>query len=692
MNINTSSSSSPSPSAPPPAMNTTEKKSNKLEEKAEKPSNKIARISAANISPHSTTPAALLSDHTFNESSGEKEMESRINIAREQQPLLSLAPYPAWDPSRTREVVINGREFIPLFAGSLAEKKGLSQKLGVLIQSIDNWNNSDRLDKAKLPKLIEMHAKARLLLFFHLCVAYGNSHCRLEWKPAKFQLYQGSSPDEACHHSIFAEIEDNYLERLKNTFIEAIRDLIKEKKEIPSALMDKLQALGIPKEKVEEILEIIQEKGGSLRIPVNEIWNSAFPQTYYLSLFNKQRAFYYLNNHTLIAPSELNKVDDFIEVNGRPVAIKLLREVANGKMAPREATQELGRYLTRLLEEHALAENEERETLELLRRNLFQWREFTSKLSKLGSSMNPSPVIKQIEFIHEAYSWINALHEQSQYLSARYKGNQALDNLSQALQRINTYNDKLLMNSYASIQHYNKLIETKVAAIKEKKEELGKLKQEAIQLDKEYKKKRKAIGEPQELRVEIEKLKKQAEEFKSALELSEQSPLEAGIGVKEKELMEEELQQLTAELLSKQNTLNEYERAKKKAEQGRISSIAAKKEIPETLERYEEMLKNLKQDMQQVIEEILLDEERDRRIPQILNSLHLFLASNRLDIPVMINELKQALPRYQAYVELQFKATQQLTEHIGNTSEEETNLQDLQMFLISRLKPLSPSP
>jgi hypothetical protein len=90
--------------------------------------------------------------------------------------------------------------------------------------------------------------------------------------------------------------------------------------------------------------------------------------------------------------------------------------------------------------------------------------------------------------------------------------------------------------------------------------------------------------------------------------------------------------------------------------------------------------------------EMLHNEERERRILPILDDLHLFLASNRLDTPVMINELKQALPRYQAYVELQFKATQQLTEHIGNTSEEETNLQDLQMFLISRLKPLSPSP
>ncbi|KIC72642.1 hypothetical protein DB41_KF00040 [Neochlamydia sp. TUME1] len=41
-------------------------------------------------------------------------------------------------------------------------------------------------------------------------------------------------------------------------------------------------------------------------------------------------------------------------------------------------------------------------------------------------------------------------------------------------------------------------------------------------------------------------------------------------------------------------------------------------------------------------------------------------------------------------VELQFKATQQLTKQIENTSEEETNLHDLQMFLINRLRPHSP--
>ncbi|WP_213151231.1 hypothetical protein [Neochlamydia sp. AcF95] len=57
----------------------------------------------------------------------------------------------------------------------------------------------------------------------------------------------------------------------------------------------------------------------------------------------------------------------------------------------------------------------------------------------------------------------------------------------------------------------------------------------------------------------------------------------------------------------------------------------------------------------------------------------------------MINELKQALLRYQTYVELQFKANQQLTEEIGNTSEEESNLQDLQIFLIKPLRPHSPS-
>ncbi|WP_213155650.1 hypothetical protein [Neochlamydia sp. AcF65] len=687
MNINTSSSSSPSPPAPPPERNTAEKKSNKLEEKTEKSSNKIARISAANISPHSTTPAALLSDHTFNESSGEKEMESRINIAREQQPLLFLATYIAWDPSRTREVVINGREFIPFFAGSLAEKKGLSQELGVLIQSIDNWNNSDRLDKAKLPKLIEMHAKARLLLFFHLCVAYHNSRCFPEWMPAKFQLYQGSSPDEACHHSIFAEIEDNYLEGLKNTFIEAIRNLIEEKKEIPSVLMDRLQDLGVSKENVEEIVKIIQEERSELYLQINELWKSAFPHPYNLSLFNKQKAFYYLNNHTLIAPSELNKVDDFIEANGRPEAIKFLREVANGKMAPREATQELGRYLTRLLEEHELAGDRERETLELLRGNLFQW----SRFSKLISSIDHSSVIKQIEFIHEAYSWINALHEQSQYLSARYKGNEALNHFVQALQRVTTYDYKPLMNSYASIQHYNKLIEREATAIKEKEVELDKFRQEAIQLDKEYNKNREAIGTPQELRVEIKNLKKQIEEFKSTLELSEQNQLEAGIGVEEKELMEKKLEKLKAKLLSKQNTLSEYERAKKKAEKASFSYKIAKKEIPETIERYEEGIKHLKQGMQQAIEEMLHNEEKDRRIPQILNDLHLFFANTRLDIPVMISELKQALLRYQTYVELQSKATQQLTEQIGNTSEEESNLQDLQIFLIKPLRPHSPS-
>ncbi|MBS4166474.1 hypothetical protein NEOC65_001562 [Neochlamydia sp. AcF65] len=57
----------------------------------------------------------------------------------------------------------------------------------------------------------------------------------------------------------------------------------------------------------------------------------------------------------------------------------------------------------------------------------------------------------------------------------------------------------------------------------------------------------------------------------------------------------------------------------------------------------------------------------------------------------MTNELKQALSRYQTYVELQFKATQQLTKQIENTSEEETNLQDLQIFLIKRLRPLTPN-
>ncbi|MBS4170624.1 hypothetical protein [Neochlamydia sp. AcF95] len=201
--------------------------------------------------------------------------------------------------------------------------------------------------------------------FFHLSVAFFKSENKIEPLGAKFQLHQGSEVQgtEACHHSSFPEIRDDYLKKLKYEVLEAARQERKEgrkKENIPSALILKLLILGIPGEALQEILKQIIDKKVGAEEAVNKLWNNFFPASRSRSLFNEQSKFYYLNNHTIIAPATLNRMDDIIERNVREFARKQLENVSLGRsLTPIATTVHVGKEVEKVLG-HSLVQTDEK--------------------------------------------------------------------------------------------------------------------------------------------------------------------------------------------------------------------------------------------------------------------------------------------------------------------------------------------
>ncbi|WP_193427183.1 hypothetical protein [Candidatus Protochlamydia sp. W-9] len=150
-----------------------------------------------------------------------------------------------------REIYINAKGFIAKAVEPFFQiNKPLSLKLGQFIAEMDAYNN--RGDKNGNPpaELIDMHAQARLLLFLHMGIAYSGLECQIDWLPAKKQFYIGSEQTgtEACHHSLFAEVNDTYLYTLKESLVKAVRELRENQKEIPLPLKERLLELNVSKE------------------------------------------------------------------------------------------------------------------------------------------------------------------------------------------------------------------------------------------------------------------------------------------------------------------------------------------------------------------------------------------------------------------------------------------------------------
>ncbi|MBS4168400.1 hypothetical protein [Parachlamydia sp. AcF125] len=360
---------------------------------------------------------------------------------------------------REREVIMNGREFIPEFVKVLSESKEfLSIQLSRLITEMDNYNN--RMDKTGeiMPELIQMHAQARLLLYFHMAVIYWGSKCEVDWVPAQKQLYTGSelSETEACHHSLFAEMNDTYLFQLKQELIQAIRNKREDRREeIPSVLLDKLEEVNLPRKRITDLAEMIISEKKSIEGEIQNIWAQTFPLSASIqgikeelrnilksngaaipaelsrelkkigipntalrnltqairerktpvnrgvdllfdqwalpALLNPKTQFYYLNHHTLVAPSALNRVDDFIENQVRVEAIKTLRKISHLELSPISGTLEVGRRIEKQL----------RDCLELSKEKTFLVGKLEKDLGELARLIDSFQTPSQLPFFRK---------------------------------------------------------------------------------------------------------------------------------------------------------------------------------------------------------------------------------------------------------------------------------------------------
>ncbi|SPJ31841.1 hypothetical protein [Candidatus Protochlamydia amoebophila] len=443
-----------------------------------------------------------------------------------------------------REIYINAKEFIAKAVEPFFQiNNPLSLKLGQFIAKMDAYNN--RGDKNENPpaELIDMHAQARLLLFLHMGIAYSGLECQIDWLPAKKQFYIGSEQTgtEACHHSLFAEVNDTYLYTLKESLLEAVRALRENQREIPLPLKERLLKINVSKERLQKTIKAILDNKIRASEGIENLWKETFPsspehpelkkslveavralrdnqkeiplplkerllelnvseeglqktikaildnkiyasegienlwkETFPLSIENQALAkdslfqyieerqrqpqeiigklqtkgiprnvinallknkrlkrvdvnvdevfkkwvnpslwantnFYFLNHHTLIAPSALNKVDDLIEKKVRSGAMKILNAIAKKEISPLEGTQEVGKLIIASLGK----------SLKFTRKKIALVTDLEKELEKLGklfngleiekTSASHTPLYKKLENLKEVQSTVNEL-------------------------------------------------------------------------------------------------------------------------------------------------------------------------------------------------------------------------------------------------------------------------------------------
>ncbi|WP_075883958.1 hypothetical protein, partial [Candidatus Protochlamydia sp. W-9] len=431
-----------------------------------------------------------------------------------------------------REIYINAKEFIAKAVEPFFQiDKPLSLKLAQFIAEMDAYNNHGDKNENPPAELIDMHAQVRLLLFLHMGIAYSGLECQIDWLPAKKQFYIGSEQTgtEACHHSLFAEVNDTYLYTLKKSLVKAVRELRDKQKEIPLPLKERLLKLNVSKEGLQKtikaildnkihafdgienlwketftsstehpelkksLLEAVRELRDNQReipLPLKErllelnvseerlqktikaildnkiyasdgienLWKETFPlfienqalakelndpfqyiqdrkrpleetigklqtmgiprtvinallknkplkRVHVDKVFEKwvnpslwaNTNFYFLNHHTLIAPSALNKVDDLIEKKVRSDAMKILNAIAKTEISPLEGTQQVGELIIASLGKSLTVIQEKIALVSALEKELEKLGKLFNGLEIAQTSASYTPLYKKLE-------------------------------------------------------------------------------------------------------------------------------------------------------------------------------------------------------------------------------------------------------------------------------------------------------
>lgn len=216
-----------------------------------------------------------------------------------------------------------------------------------IIKEIEEFNNIQKPSEQAVAENVKKHAEARILLFYQLCHAYEKSRrtTRIDWKGASMQIHKGKEIDhtEACHHALFAATTDSFFQDLIK---DVAADVQAGKNSDKTVLM--LLSLGIARDEIDAFMKEAKEKPEQIESSTEKLLEKHKEES---SVLSKNSLLYYMHNHTIIASSHLNRVDDLIEQATRGVALAIVNEVAKGKMSAYQAVDELAKHIESTLAE-----------------------------------------------------------------------------------------------------------------------------------------------------------------------------------------------------------------------------------------------------------------------------------------------------------------------------------------------------
>ena len=238
-----------------------------------------------------------------------------------------------------RIVILDPRELLHAFFKSEALLLPGMARLQSLMEEVERHNQAPQ---TPLPSgLDEIHSEIRHLLFYYQCVAFTKTTTKerdTEWKGAKVQLHTGTGYLQAAHHALLPHVQDGCISSLKLEFEKQLRQAVNGVFPLQNTLVIQLLSLGVdPKNLLQEYCAAFK---GTKSIP--EALRTIFSDLRKAgNLIDEDCLFYYINNHTVIAPAPLNLLDALLEVDLRPEARNLLNQVAVGRMTPHEAAKSL---------------------------------------------------------------------------------------------------------------------------------------------------------------------------------------------------------------------------------------------------------------------------------------------------------------------------------------------------------------
>lgn len=197
---------------------------------------------------------------------------------------------------------------------------------------------------------IKLHAQVRLQLFHSMCQCYYKSQTTvIQSVAATTQVGKGNKTQgtAACHHSLLANVKDNFSEQLQKSVITILRKMRNDSKidfDFPTLLL--LKALNI---NIQPTSMINLSNHSTSPVQLNAQVSGSFGPLRASPLRMQNCLFNYFNNTTLIAHSLVNEVDSLIETK-RDDACNLLIEVAKGKLTPILATQMMSTKLISYME------------------------------------------------------------------------------------------------------------------------------------------------------------------------------------------------------------------------------------------------------------------------------------------------------------------------------------------------------